>query len=95
MGDADIVVAMAAHDVRVIFSPAEQVQSPNGAGTRENSRRRIDTAALRATYSPGEVRLWADHEHLLFKHRLGAPFFCFLPETFCQTRDTLAKKIIC
>src|SRR5882724_8334585 len=64
-GDAYIVITMPAHDVRIVFSPAEQVQPSDGAGTCEHPCRGIDTAALRAAYSPGEVCLVAGHVYLL------------------------------
>src|SRR5262245_53734592 len=67
--DAYIVVAMPADDVRIVLPPAEQVQPSDGAGTREHPCRRIDTAALRAANSPGEVSLVPDHAHLLVSCR--------------------------
>src|SRR5918996_4253696 len=68
-GDAYIVITMPAHDVRIVFSPAEQVQPSDGAGTCEHPCRGIDTAALRAAYSPSEVSLVPGHVHLLVSCR--------------------------
>ena len=52
---ADLVIAMFAHDVRVILAIAENIQPGRGTGTCECRRRRVNTAPLRTPDRPDHV----------------------------------------
>src|SRR5215831_11748400 len=66
-GNADIVITMPAHDVRVVFAPAEHVEPSERTGPGKHPRCAVNPASLRATYAPGKVLVRIAHTHLLVR----------------------------